>query len=107
MNAIKQIESLLFSFCYGILFSYLTIINYKYIFNEKKIIKIIFTIIFILDICFLYLYFLIKLNGGYIHIYFILSAAGGFFLFQRKMPMLRKRISTNKLFEKLKRKWYT
>ena len=107
MNAIVQIKSLLFSFLYGMLFSYLTSINYKYLFNKQYLIKISFTIIFILDICLLYLYLLLKLNGGYIHIYFIMCASLGFLFSHKKLQVLIKRISTNKLFEKIIRKWYT
>ena len=78
MNLKLQIISLIISFIYGILFSKLLKINYKIIYNNKKIIKIIGTFIFIIVSSLLYFYILLKINNGMIHIYLFLSLLFGY-----------------------------
>lgn len=107
MNQIIQIESLIFSFIYGIFFAFFTRINYKYLNDKKLYFKIIFTIIFTIDNVLLYLYFLIKINSGYVHIYFIICLILGYFLATKKIFLLIKRIPFKKLIEKIKKKCYT
>lgn len=75
-----QIISLIVSFLYGIFFSILLKINYKIIYNEKKLIKIIGTFIFIIFNSLLYFLILMKINNGIVHIYLILVLSLGFIL---------------------------
>ena len=51
-----QIKSIIYSFFYGIIFSILTNLNYKFIFYSKPIFKFILNILFVLDNVFLYQY---------------------------------------------------
>lgn len=91
-----QIKSLIYSFFYGIIFSILTNLNYKFIFYSKPIFKFILNILFVLDNVFLYFIFLRIINDGIIHYYFIVSLVLGY-------------LSVNKMSHKLlfKRKhWF-
>jgi len=80
MNLKLQIFSLVFSFFYGVVFSILTNINYKYIFNQKKVIKILFTLIFVLSMAIFYFYIINIINDGIIHLYFLLIILVGFYI---------------------------
>ncbi|NLL45024.1 MAG: hypothetical protein GX247_05110 [Mollicutes bacterium] len=75
-----QILMLGYSFLYGIFFSFSGRLNHKLIYNEKKIIKVIFTFLFLLVNILLYFYFLIKINYGIIHFYSFLAIILGFIL---------------------------
>ncbi len=76
-----QIKSILFSFIYGILISFLFNINYFLLLNRKKIIKIFSSIFFVFDFSLLYFYVLEYINFGYIHFYLILFFICGFAIF--------------------------
>lgn len=80
INLSFQIKAIIFSFFYGIFFSFLFNLNYKLLFHHKKIIKIFFDFIFIIDMGLLYFFILEYLDYGYIHIYFLLSFFIGFLL---------------------------
>ena len=89
-----QIKAIIFSFFYGIFFSFLFNLNYKFLFHHKKVIKIFFDFIFIVDMGLLYFFILEYLDYGYIHIYFLLSFFLGIFLtfsifkkYIRKIPV--------------------
>lgn len=73
-----QIISLVISFLYGIFFSFSLNLNYKLIYNDKKIIKILSSFLFIIFNSLLYFYILLKTNNGIIHIYLILSLILGY-----------------------------
>ncbi len=75
-----QIISLLVSFIFGIFFSFLLNINYKIIYNEKKIKKIIGTFLFVIFNSLFYFYILLKINNGIVHIYCIFSIILGYIL---------------------------
>ncbi len=75
-----QINSLIFSFVYGVIFYVLLEINYKFLYNEKLLIKVIYTLFFLLFNTILYFIGLIKINNGAVHVYFILSILVGFVL---------------------------
>lgn len=100
MNNIIQLVSLVFSFFYGMFFSFLTTIFKNYLFNNNIFFKIIFTFLFIFDICILYMYLLLKINSGYIHIYFIIMMMLGFIFYKKKFIVLIKRITTKYHIEK-------
>lgn len=75
-----QIISLIVSFLYGILFSWILNINYKLIYNSKKYISIVGTFVFIICNSLLYFLILMKINHGIIHIYCLLALLIGFIL---------------------------
>lgn len=73
-----QIKSIIYSFIYGIFFSFLLNLNYKFIFYSKGIIKITINFLFILDNTLLYFIILRYINNGILHYYFIISLFLGF-----------------------------
>ena len=73
-----QIKSIVFSFLYGIIFSILTNLNYKFIFYTKKVFRIIINILFVLDNVVIYFIILRLINDGIIHYYFIVSLVLGY-----------------------------
>ena len=80
MTSKMQLISFLISFLYGMLFYYLTFINFNLIKDLKKIFQHILTFIYVLDMTFIYIIIFYKLNNGYFHIYFILTVILGFIL---------------------------
>ena len=80
MNLKIQIITLIYSFIYGIIFSLLLNLNYKYIYQGKKIFRIILTFIFVLDNMLLYFLILKKINYGILHIYEFLAIIFGFII---------------------------
>lgn len=84
-----QIQSLIFSFVYGLFFSFLLNLNYKYMFEAKLPIKVVTNIFFVLDHVFLYFILLRWINHGILHLYFFLCLFLGFILGQQKTRILR------------------
>lgn len=81
MNLHSQILVIIVSFFFGIFFELLHTINYKMIYNKKKIVRVLFTFLLIFIQALLYFYLLLKVNNGIIHIYGILSILGGMITF--------------------------
>ncbi len=75
-----QIKTLFYSFLFGIYFSFIIYINYKYIYKLKKLYKVITTFIFIFFNTIMYFLILLKINNGIIHIYGLISLIIGFLL---------------------------
>lgn len=80
MNSVNQIISFIVSFLYGFIFFLLTKVNFYLTEQLKNIIKNIITVIFVLDMIFLYILILYKINGGYFHIYFIVTVVFGYII---------------------------
>lgn len=80
MHSNIQIVSLLFSFLFGIIFYYLTRVNYKLIENLRKLYANIITIVFTLDMVLIYSVLIYRINNGYYHIYFLSLVLLGFLL---------------------------
>ena len=78
MTSKIQLITFLVSFLYGILFSFLTIFNFKIISNLRRIIKHLITFIYVLDVMVIYIIILYKINHGYFHIYFIMITIIGY-----------------------------
>ena len=78
MDSILQLKTLIFSFCFGILFYYLAKYNLFLIKNMKVFGKYLITFIFVIDSVLLYMYLIFKINHGFYHIYFFLMFALGF-----------------------------
>lgn len=78
MNINIQIETIIFSFLYGIFFSLLLGFNYKYIVGSRKILGIIVTFLFVMVNVLLYFIILRKINFGFFHHYEVLCIILGF-----------------------------
>ena len=85
-----QLQALTVSFVYGILFSYLIKIQYRYLFESKLYYKILITTLFIFDNCLLYFLILRMINNAMFHIYFLLFIILGY-LFGVKLLKTRKK----------------
>lgn len=85
-----QLQALTVSFIYGILFSYLIKIQYRYLFESKLYYKILITTLFIFDNCLLYFLILRMINNAMFHIYFLLLIILGY-LFGVKLLKTRKK----------------
>ncbi len=79
-----QILSLIVSFIYGIFFKIILSINYKIIYNEKKLIQIFGSFLFVIANSLLYFYILLKINNGVVHVYCLLMLLLGY-LFKKKI----------------------
>ena len=66
-----QLQALIVSFVYGVLFSYLLKIQYKFLFEGKLLYKILITVLFVFDNCLLYFLILKTINHAIFHIYFL------------------------------------
>ena len=80
MTSYIQIISFLISFIYGIFFYLLSRFNKYILDNKNKLITLIITTIFIIDIVILYIYIIYKINHGCFHIYFLITVIIGFSL---------------------------
>lgn len=78
MNIKLQIITLLFSFIYGIFFSFFLSLNYKFIYSDKKIFKTIISFLVVIMSVLIYFIILKKINNGIFHIYEILCIILGF-----------------------------
>lgn len=85
-----QLQALTVSFVYGILFSYLIKIQYRYLFESKLYYKILITTLFIFDNCLLYFLILRMINNAMFHIYFLLLIILGY-LFGVKLLKTKKK----------------
>ena len=73
-----QIITLLFSFFYGALFSFLLTIQYRFLYAKEKWFQYSFTILFVLVMTFLYFFIFLKINYGILHPYSFLSMMVGY-----------------------------
>ncbi len=78
MDLSVQLQVLTVSFVYGILFSYLLKMQYRYFFEGKRFYRILITFFFTIDNCFLYFLILRTINHGIFHIYFLFLLIIGF-----------------------------
>lgn len=101
MGLTTQISTLIFSLIYGIIFSFLLSINYKIIYGEKKLVKIIYTFSFVIGSILIYFIGIQKINSGLFHPYSALVIILGFIIEQ----ILHSYVI--KLIAKFKKKWYT
>lgn len=89
MNLNTQINSLLFSFAFGIFFALFIDINHKIIYNAKTIIKLIGTFLIVFLSVILYFIMLLKINNATFHPYELIMIILGFLLenfIKNKLP---------------------
>lgn len=91
-----QIISVFISYLYGIFFSILLNLNSKYIYNTKKIKKILFNFIFVFDNVLLYFIILRHINDGILHYYFIIALFFGFLSVNKVSNMIFCKIKSLK-----------
>lgn len=78
MDLNTQILTLLFSFFYGIFFSWMVSLNYRFIYGDKKVFQIIFTFVFMLVMIMLYFLGLKMVNQVILHPYEFIMIILGF-----------------------------
>lgn len=96
MDIKVQIITLVVSFLYGIFFSFFLSLNYKFIYSDKKIFKIIISFLIVIINVLLYFIILRKINCGIFHIYEVLSLILGFIIENWLSGIIAKKI----------KKWY-
>ena len=99
----EQIVAIIFSFIFGVFLSCLYNFNYKLLFNKRRVVKIIFNIIFVLDLVLIYFLVMRKINSAIIHPYFYLFIALGFFTFFNFSKKLRFLLKIPDIKEKTKK----
>ena len=87
-----QILTLIFSFLFGIIFDLEIKLNYKFIYQEKQLYKIITTFFFVMTNVLLYFIILQKINNGILHIYGIIAIIIGFTLSNYVIVFLQEKI---------------
>lgn len=96
MDIKTQIIILGVSFFYGVFFSFFLSLNYKFIYSDKKSIKIIVSFLVVFVNVLLYFIILKKINYGIFHIYEILALIIGFIIENWFGSIIAKRL----------KKWY-
>ena len=66
-----QIKTLIISFVYGIILSYMVISHRKYLFCGKLWYRMVFNMVFIFDYTLIYFFILKFINNGVFHVYFL------------------------------------
>jgi len=99
MTSQLQLISFIVSFIYGIIFYFITTINFKLIENLKLIIQHILSFIYVLDMIIIYIIIFYHLNKGYFHIYFILIVFIGFFIGFIIHKKIFSKINVKRLFK--------
>lgn len=100
MNLELQIQTFIVSFLFGIFFGIELKLNYKFIYQSKKIYKIMTTFFFVITNILVYFIILRKINNGILHIYGIIAIILGFLV----EHFLSGYLST--IFTKVFKKWY-
>jgi len=92
MDINVQIKTLLISFVYGIFFSFFLGLNYKFIYSDKKIFKIIISFLIVILNVLVYFIILKKVNNGIFHIYEILALISGVIIENWLSGIVAKRV---------------
>ncbi|MEG2993043.1 MAG: hypothetical protein RR847_02025 [Bacilli bacterium] len=80
MNLDTQLLLLMFSLFFGIIFGLFAHFNYRFIYNEKKWIRFVFSFVTVILFVLLYFIILLRINYGILHIYSLLFIVIGFFI---------------------------
>lgn len=89
MTLIVQIQSLCYSFLFGLFASLLFNLCYKVLFYKNIFIRILFNLIFCITLYVLYFYLLYKINNGILHLYFFMMLFIGFYIYNRIFVKIR------------------
>ena len=96
MILILQIKSLLFSFIYGMFFSFTFFINKKLLLSKNIIFKIIINILFIVDHVLIYFLLIKIINNSILHIYMFFTFLLGIIFYLYYFTLNKKIKLTNK-----------
>lgn len=96
MSGLVQIISLGISFFYGIFFYLANKVNELMIDKKNYFIKVLVTLVFIIDVVILYIYIMYKVNNGNIHPYFIALVIIGYVVMNINYKYLKKYIKIHK-----------
>jgi len=102
MTSILQLISFCVSFIYGIIFYFITLLNFKLISDLKLFWQHIITMIYVFDMIIIYIIIFFHLNKGYFHIYFIAMVIIGYligFIINKK---LISKLNVNNIFKRCK-----
>ena len=77
MDIFIQFKTIIFSFIYGVFFSFFLNINYKYMI-ENRVLSFIFSTLFVIVNVLIYFIILKKINYGIFHPYEVLCIVIGF-----------------------------
>ena len=101
MNSYVQVLSFVVSFINGLVFYLLSYANKVMISNKNNVVKLLITLVFVIDVVILYIYIMYKINYGMIHPYFVAVVFLGYvvmmFLYDKCVSLLKK------LIKKIKR----
>lgn len=78
MSLEVQLQSLIYSFVFGVFFSYTVNLNYRCLFSSRRFVKLIINLLFVLVHVLLYFILLKLINSGVLHIYFFMVLVIGF-----------------------------
>ena len=94
MNSYIQVISFLISFIYGVIFYLFTRFNKFMLSNKNNVIKLLVTLVFVIDMVILYIYIMYKVNFGMIHPYFVAVFLIGYvvmmFLYDKCILFIKK-----------------
>lgn len=94
-----QLLSFLVSFLYGIGFYLFTRFNKFMLSNKNNVIKFLVTLVFIIDVVILYIYFMYKINYGNIHPYFVVFVVLGFLFMGKYFNKCKECVKKIKIFK--------
>lgn len=83
MALIVQVKSLVFSFCFGIVFSIIVSFFNNKLYNTRVRYQIINAFLISIITCLIYFICIKRINNGIVHIYFILMIIIGFYIEKR------------------------
>lgn len=89
MSLIIQIQTIAYTFLFGIGFSLLFNLVYKILFTKKVIINFFTNFLFLFITNTLYFYLLFIVNGGVVHIYLLFIFLISFFLYNHLFKKIR------------------
>lgn len=100
MNLEIQIQVLVYSLIYGMFFSFVMNLGYRYIFYTKTYYKVTINFLFIFNMVLIYFIILRKINNGIFHSYFLLMIILGILIGNNKTKVLRKVLKGKKKEDK-------
>lgn len=91
-----QVNTLLFSFFFGMIFSFLLTIHYRFIYHDKKSYQIISTFLIVIGSTIFYFIGIRKINYGIFHPYSAIMILLGFIIEHSLHKYLNKKIAFKK-----------
>ena len=104
MSSRLQLLMLCINYIYGFCFFYIILINYNFIKNEVLLLRIIITVLCIMDITILYLIIVYKFTYGVFHIYYLITFILGYMNAISVKKHVKLTINVQKLIDTIKRR---